>query len=54
MKLSDNMDKHKISDEVEFQPDLTIDWNYLPFSAENPIFNLILSIACLVLIETCR
>ena len=36
MKLADNMDRHKISDEFKFRPDWTIDCSYLPFSAEKP------------------
>ena len=48
MRLADNLDRHKISDEFEFWPD------YLLFNSENPIFNLVRSIACFVLIKTFR
>ena len=51
MKLADNPDRHKILDEFEFQPDSTIDWTVTcPLVPENPVFHLVQSIACLVLI----
>ena len=53
MKLADNMDRHKILDEFEFRPDRTIDfWVTCPLVQKNPIFDLVRSIACLVLMET--
>ena len=73
MKLADNMDRHKISDEFEFPPDRTIDfgntcplgpktfifdliWRTIDFGVTCPlvqknIFDLVRSIACLVLID---
>ena len=53
MKLAGNMDMHKISDEFEFRPDRTIDFGVTcPLVQKNPIFDLVLSTACLVLIKT--
>ena len=53
MKLADNMDSHKISDEFEFRPDQTIDLGVTcPLVQKKPIFDFVQSIACLVLIET--
>ena len=53
MKLADNMDRHKISDEFKFRQDRTIDFAVTcPLVQKNPIFDLVSSIACLVLIET--
>ena len=54
MRLADNLARHKISGKFEFWPDRTIDFKVTCFSAQNPIFDLVRSIACLVLIETCR
>ena len=55
MKLADNMDMHEISDVFEFRPDQTIHFGATcPLVQKNPIFDIIRSIACLVLIETCR
>ena len=49
MKLADNIDRHKISDEFEFRPDRS----YLPFSAEKKSrVDLVRSIAYLVFTET--
>ena len=51
MKLADNTDRHKISDEFEFQPDWTIDFGVTcPLVPKNPVFHHVRSTACLVLI----
>ena len=53
MKVADNMDRHKISDEFEFQPDRTLDfWVTCPLVQKKNIFDLVWSIACLVLTES--
>ena len=53
MRLADNQDRHKISDEFECRPDRTIDLRFTcPLVPKKPIFDLVQSIACLVLIET--
>ena len=51
MKLADNMDRLKILDEFEFRPDQTIDFGVTCLLVpKTPIFYLVRSIACLVLI----
>ena len=51
MKLADNLDRHKISDEFKFQSDWTIDFGVTcPLVPKTPIFYLVQSIACLVFI----
>ena len=53
MRLADNLDRHKILDEFEFGPDRTFDFGVTcPLVTKNPIFELVQSMACLVLIET--
>ena len=56
MKLADNLDRHKISkisDGFEFRPDLTTAVRVTcPLVLKKFIFDLVLSIACLVLIQT--
>ena len=53
MRLVDNLDTHKISDEFKFRQDRAIDFGVTcPLVPKPPIFNLVQSIACLVLIET--
>ena len=53
MRLADNLDRHKISDEFEFRPDRTIYYGVtFPIAQKNAIFDLVQSIACLVLIKT--
>ena len=49
MKLADTLDKHKISEEFEFRPDRIINYWVTCACAENPIFDLVRTIACLVL-----
>ena len=51
MKLADKQDMHTNSDELEFQPDWTIDFGVTcPLVPKTPVFHLVQSIACLVLI----
>ena len=53
MKVADNLDRHKISNEFEFRPDRTIDFGVTcPLVPKTPIYNLVWSVVCLVLIET--
>ena len=43
MKLLDNLDRHKTSDEFEFPPDRTIDFGVTCLLVpKTPIFNLVL------------
>ena len=51
MKLTDNQYKCKSSDKFEFLPDWTFDFGVTcPLVPKKPIFDLVRSIACLVLI----
>ena len=54
MKLADNMDRYKISDELEFRTDQNIDFGVTCplMKKKKNIFDLVQSIACLVLVET--
>ena len=53
MKPAGNMDRHKILDEFQFRPDRNIDFGVTcSLVQKKPIFNLVQSIACLVLIQT--
>ena len=53
MKLADNMDRHKISDEFEFRPVRTTNFGVTcPLVQKTPKFDLVRNIACLFLIET--
>ena len=54
MRLVDNLDMYKISDEIEFQPDQNIGFGVTCPSVpkEKAIFDFVRSIASLVLIET--
>ena len=53
MKLADNMDTHKISDEFEFMPDRTIDFGGTCLLVPKTlIFDLVQSIAHYILTET--
>ena len=46
MKLADNMDMHKLSDEFEFRPDRTIDFGVTcPLVPKHSIFDFVRSIA---------
>ena len=51
MKLANMMDKHKILDEFEFRPDLTIDFGVTcPLVQKNPYSTLsVVDIACVIL-----
>ena len=47
-----NLRGHKISDEFEFRSDRTIDFGVTcPLVQKKPIFDLVRSIACLVLVK---
>ena len=52
MRLADNVDSHKISDEFEFRPDRNIDFRVTCPLVAKTIFYLVRSSNCLVLIET--
>ena len=42
MKLADNQDRHKISDEFDFQPDWTIDFGVTcPLEPKQNIFHIV-------------
>ena len=52
MKLADNMDRHKIPDDFDSRPDRTMTLKLLALKCRKNMFDLVRSIACLVLIET--
>ena len=53
MKVADNLDRHKISDDFNFLQDHTNHFGVTcPCVPKNPIFNFVLCVCCVIFIQS--